>query len=288
MKRKSRIKISTIIPVILMLAGYYILMFPTASDLLNKIFNLNSITNYASALSLYSDDELNEMMQKCRDYNTEIAEEQSKEEFHYHGAAASDPDYESLPMSGDIGSLKIDKLGLDVTINHGTSDSNLRSGAGHLYGTSLPVDGDSVHAVIAAHSALSTAELFTNLNKLEKGDTFEITVLNKTFEYKVDQIIVCLPDEDYKYEQIEPGKNYVTLYTCTPYGVNDHRLLVRGEYTGISKTADRDGFSQFQMMKIVIRSAEFALVILGPFIAAVIYGVISDKKRRRTTCQRRK
>lgn len=282
MKKK---RLSVILPILLILIGYYILMFPIVSNLLNSIFNLNSISNYSAALSGYTDDELDKMLENCRKYNEQLAEYQKTHEFHYQGSSATDDTYKNLPMSGDIGSLEIPKINVDVVISHGTKDNELRSGAGHLYGTSFPIDGESVHAVIAAHSALSTAELFTHLNKLEKGDKFYVTVLDKKYEYKVDQITVCLPEEDYEYEQIIEGRNYVTLYTCTPYGVNDHRLLVRGEFTGSVETADlSNGNTMYQVGRIIWASVKFALVILGPFITAVTYGIVTDKRRRKKKC----
>ena len=126
-----------------------------------------------------------------------------------------------------IGYIKIDKLKIELPIYHGTSSSILNVAVGHLEGTSLPIGGENTHSVLAAHRGLPSKELFTNITKLELGDIFTINVLDRTLTYQVDHIVVVHPT-DTTYLQIEEGKDYVTLLTCTPYGLNFHRLLVRG------------------------------------------------------------
>ena len=123
--------------------------------------------------------------------------------------------------------VDIPKIGVHVPIYHGTEERALQSGAGFWYGTSLPVGGENTHCVLAAHNGLVKAKLFTDLDKLEVGDRFTLDVLNETFTYEVDQILVTLPEETEEL-YVQNGKDLVTLYTCTPYGVNTHRLLVRG------------------------------------------------------------
>lgn len=129
--------------------------------------------------------------------------------------------------TGMMGYVDIPKLGVHIPIYHGTEERALQSGAGFWYGTSLPVGGENTHCVLAAHNGLVKAKLFTDLDKLEVGDRFTLDVLNETFTYEVDQILVTLPEETEEL-YIQNGKDLVTLYTCTPYGVNTHRLLVRG------------------------------------------------------------
>ena len=126
-----------------------------------------------------------------------------------------------------MGYITISKIGVELPIYHGTSDAVLQVAAGHLEGTSLPVGGASTHAVISAHRGLPSAKLFTNLDQLEVGDTFTITVLDRTLTYEVDNISIILPTETDSLKVVD-GKDYVTLMTCTPYGINTHRLLVRG------------------------------------------------------------
>ena len=144
------------------------------------------------------------------------------------------PYWQVLNVGGDgvMGYLSIPKINVKISIYHGTSDKVLQTGAGHLNGTKLPIGGESTHSVLAAHRGLPSARLFTDIDQLEKGDMFYIHILDKTLAYQVDQILDMVDKDDMdtleKALQIEEGKDYVTLFTCTPYGVNSHRLLVRG------------------------------------------------------------
>jgi sortase A len=140
-------------------------------------------------------------------------------------------DYNSiLDISGTgiMGYVTIEKLGVELPIYHGTSEGVLQVAAGHLEGSSLPVGGEGTHSVLSAHRGLPSARLFTNLDKMEAGDTFTVTVLDRKLTYQVDQIKIVEPQEINNLI-IEEGKDYCTLMTCTPYGINSHRLLVRGE-----------------------------------------------------------
>nr|WP_244569178.1 class C sortase [Pseudoscardovia suis] len=145
------------------------------------------------------------------------------------GADSSAADYESqLAGSGGVmGTVRVPKISVELPIYHGTSDAALASGAGHLYGTSLPVGGPSTHAVITGHRGLATAQMFTRLNEIEIGDYLYITVMDRTLAYEVDSIDVIDPTDSSRL-RIVPGQDRLTLMTCTPYGVNTHRLLVSG------------------------------------------------------------
>lgn len=279
MAKKKKKRSGTTFVILLMIIGYYIMTFPISANLLNEIYNQNTILMYNNSMQSYSDEDIATMFKNCEDYNEGIYEGQKTSEFHYLGPTATDEVYKSLPTaSNEIGTLRIPDIGVNVAFAHGTNDSVLQAEAGHLYGTSLPIEGENVHSVIAAHSALSTAKLFTDLNKLKKGAKFYVTVLNQKYEYKVDQIKTVLPEDDYKYEQIEDGKNYVTLYTCTPYGVNTHRLLVRGEYVGKKEVNESDdNLSFMDYMDIILKASGLALIILGPFILMVIYAIKVQK-----------
>lgn len=298
---KKKIDILNVLIVLILIVGWYILMFPSSADLLNKIYNQNTIRSYNSTMASYSDEEIQEMFEKCKEYNETIYEEQQAETFRYRGPTASDETYESLPTkANEIGTLRIPKIDINVGVSHGTSDNDLQSEAGHWYGSSLPIEGDSVHAVIAAHSALSNAKLFTDLGKLEEGDEFYITVLNQEYEYKIVEIDTVLPTDESDYLQIEEGKNYVTLYTCTPYGVNTHRLLVKGELVGSTKVKLKDGgFELSEYMDTIKYSSLLALIILAPFICMNAYRIYlsrkskdknrpSDNKKKKATMTKRK
>lgn len=283
-KKKAKKDISTILLVIGMIAGWYVMMFPKAADLLNRIYNQNTIVSYNNSMKSYTNEDMEMMLEDCREYNQTIYEEQQLTTFRYRGPTATDDIYDSLPTkSTEIGSLNIPKIDLNVSIAHGTNDNELQSEAGHLYGSSLPVDGENVHAVIAAHSALATADLFTDLDELEKGDEFYVTVLNQEYEYEVVDINIVLPTDEAPYMQVEEGKNYVTLYTCTPYGVNTHRLLVKGELVGVKEVDVNDNeFTIGEYYRIIKYASLLALIILAPFIVIValkIYENIRNKKR---------
>lgn len=282
-KKKKKFDPVGILIIVGMLIGYYSFMFPTMADLLNKAYNQNAILAYNNTMRSYSNEEIGEMFEKCYAYNEEIAEYQSLHTFRYQGPTASDTEYTSLPNgASEIGTLRIPDINVQVTVEHGTSDSTLQGTAGHLYGSSLPVDGENVHSIIAAHSALSTAKLFTDLTKLKTGQKFYVTVLNKEYEYEIDQIKTVLPEDDYQYEQIVSGENYVTLYTCTPYGVNTHRLLVRGKLVG-QKTVETNGNNKWtDIFNVIWAFTKFGVVLLLPAIVTGIYsGYLQHKEKKK-------
>lgn len=283
-KKTSSVDIVMIFMIICGLIAYYALTFGMGTDLLNKIYNQNLINAYNNTMVSYSDDDIASIRQKMIEYNQTIYQEQQTSTFHYRGPTATDDVYKSLPTaSNEIGSVRIPSIDVNVSFAHGTSEASLQSEAGHLYGTSLPIDGENVHAVIAAHSALSTASLFTDLAKVKEGDKFYVTVLNTEYEYTVDQIKVVLPEDDYQYEQIEEGKNYVTLYTCTPYGVNTHRLLVRGELTGQKEVElDEDDLRWKGLLTTLKYASELGLIICFPGIVAVGYAVYVQKHDKKS------
>lgn len=283
-KKKNSVDIVMIFMIICALIAYYALTFGTGADILNKIFNQNMINAYNSTMISYSDSDLEAIKQKMITYNEAIYQEQQASTFKYRGPNATDNVYNSLPTaSKEIGSLRIPSINVNVSFAHGTNDEILQTEAGHLYGTSLPIGGENVHSVIAAHSALATASLFTDLTKVKKGEKFYVTVLDTEYEYTVDQINVVLPEDDYQYEQIEEGKNYVTLYTCTPYGINTHRLLVRGELTGQKEVELNSGDYQWKgILRTILYASELGLIICFPGFCAVGYAIYVKKANKKS------
>ena len=178
-----------------------------------------------------------------------------------------------------MGYITIPKIGVELPIYHGTGDSVLQIAAGHLEGTSLPVGGESTHAVISAHRGLPSAKLFTNLDQLEVGDTFTITVLDRVLTYEVDKISIVLPTETDELK-IAEGKDYVTLMTCTPYGINTHRLLVRGRRV---ETPD-----QYKHLRVTAEALKIEPIIVAPIMALpmllilLIGMLISTRKPKKT------
>lgn len=160
-----------------------------------------------------------------------------------------------------MGSLEIPKIGVTLAIYHGVGADVLEQGCGHVEGTSLPIGGGSTHAVLAAHRGLPSAELFTDLDQMEEGDLFYIHVMDETFAYEVDRIETVLPEET-EYLDIEEGEDYVTLLTCTPYGVNTHRLLVRGTRTEYTETSQAEAAGQAEQAQ---RETDTVKLLLAGF-----------------------
>jgi len=207
------------------LVGVSMLLYPAFSNYWNSKTQSRAIVNYEAVLEHLKPEDYSAMFQAAYDYNRALYETDYplmdyKDIPGYY-------DTLKLPGSSIIGYVKIDKIGVELPIYHGTSDEVLNIGVGHLEGTSLPVGGENTHSVMSAHRGLPSAKLFTDLDRLEPGDTFQITVLDQTLTYQVDQVKVITPTE-VEDLLIAEGKDYCTLFTCTPYGINTHRLLVRG------------------------------------------------------------
>lgn len=179
------------------------------------------IADYTAALEKEDTSEIEAMLKKAQDYNKALSEGDEESVASYD---------ELLAVTDAIGYLEIPKINVYMPIYHGIDTEVLERGIGHMPDTSLPVGGISTHCVLSGHTGLPAAKILTDLDQMKEGDLFYIHVLNETLAYKVDQIKVVLPEETDDI-RIVPGKDYVTLLTCTPYGVNSHRLLVRGERT---------------------------------------------------------
>ena len=216
---------STIILILVFFVGLSVMLYPTISDYVNQLHQTRAVANYAADVDKLSDADYTAYFEVADAFNAQIAADPDALYFPDRF-----PSYEStldVTGTGIMGYITIEKIGVELPIYHSTSDAVLQVAAGHLEGTSLPVGGASTHAVISAHRGLPSAKLFTNLDQLEVGDTFTITVLDRTLTYEVDNISIILPTETDSLKVAE-GKDYITLMTCTPYGINTHRLLVRG------------------------------------------------------------
>lgn len=207
------------------LVGICVLLYPAFSNYWNSKTQSRVIVNYESVLEHLEPEDYTAIFQAAYDYNEALREV----EFPLRDYKQVPGYYDALKIEGTtiIGYVVIEKIGVELPVYHGTSEQVLNRGVGHLEGTSLPVGGESTHSVMSAHRGLPTAKLFTDLDRLEMGDTFQIIVLDQVLTYQVDQVKVVTPKEvdDLK---IAEGKDYCTLFTCTPYGINTHRLLVRG------------------------------------------------------------
>ena len=207
------------------LVGICVLSYPAFSNYWNSKTQSHAIVNYESVLEHLKPEDYTAIFQAAYDYNAALR----KVDFPLLNYEQVPGYYDALKLDGTdiIGYVKIDKIGVELPVYHGTSDQVLNRGVGHLEGTSLPVGGESTHSVMSAHRGLPSAKLFTDLDRLEIGDTFQIIVLDQLLTYQVDQVKVITPKEINDLQIVE-GKDYCTLFTCTPYGINTHRLLVRG------------------------------------------------------------
>ena len=224
MKKRKRKGAGLIL--IILLLGAAILLYPTFSNLWNRMHSSVAIDDYDGRLIEMDDTKKAQMLEAAKQYNRQLSSTFAA----YELDEAQMAEYESLldiTKDGIMGYIEIPSIQLKLPIYHGTEENVLQVGVGHLEWTSLPVGGEPSHCVLVGHRGLPSAELFSNLDKLTKGDNFRISVLGEELLYEVDQISTVLP-EDVSQLKLEEGKDYCTLVTCTPYGINTHRLLVRG------------------------------------------------------------
>ena len=207
------------------LIGISVLLYPAFSNYWNSKTSSRAIVDYEAVLQYMEPEDYSAIFQTAYDYNAALY--QTEYPFRDHTTVPGY--YDTLKIEGTdiIGYVKIDKIGVELPVYHGTSDRVLSKGVGHLEGTSLPVGGENTHSVMSAHRGLPSAKLFTDLDRLEIGDTFQVIVLDQVLTYQVDQIKIITPREIDDLQIVE-GMDYCTLFTCTPYGINTHRLLVRG------------------------------------------------------------
>lgn len=220
-------KLTIIIPIIVLLVGVGIFFYPAIANYWNTFTQTRAIRTCAEDVDKLNEAEYAQMLEQAREYNRWIA----KSGIHWQMSDEDKAKYEALLNPGGKGMMayiEIPKIDVSLGIYHGTNDEVLLRSVGHIEGSSLPVDGESVHCILSGHRGLPSASLFSALDQITTGDTFMIRTLNEVYTYEVDSINIIEPN-DLSTLKIEKGKNYCTLVTCTPYGVNTHRLLVRGK-----------------------------------------------------------
>lgn len=270
-----RKKLPVILFVLVFAVGLTLLLYPTVSDYWNAHHQTQAITTYAEEVAALSESEQEKLLNAAREYNQKIYENGT----HWTLNDEELEEYNSLlnmSTDGIMGYVNIPKIGVTLPIYHGTAETVLQKGAGHLKGSTLPVGGENTHAVLSSHRGLVSARLFTDLDLLQKGDTFTVTVLSETMTYEVDQILTVLPTELDKLA-IEEGQDYCTLVTCTPYGVNTHRLLVRGhrvESEGDKVIVTGDA--------LLLESSVVAPLVAAPILLILLIVVLlATRKRKR-------
>ncbi|MDQ0223426.1 class C sortase [Streptococcus moroccensis] len=255
-------KLITHFLVAIILIGIGFLAYPSISDYWNSFHQSRAIMNYQENVSNMDTSEYKRLLESASVYNEQFLDagilwkmtDQQKERYHNEL---------SVDETGNMGFLTIPKIKVTLPIYHGTSEDVLQTSIGHLEGTSLPVGGDSTHSVLSGHRGLPSARLFSDLDKLKEGDRWTVNILNETYTYEVDQIRIVEP-KDLSNIQIEEGKDYQTLLTCTPYGVNTHRLLVRGH-----RVANENGEAL-----VLADAIQIEPIYIMPFIAIPVLGIL--------------
>lgn len=218
--------LSTIILIVILLAGLSLLLYPTVSDYWNSFHQSRAIAGYVEEVANLDEETYERILAEAESYNEALWKRPNR----YFPTEEEHAEYEAmLNVSGNgiMGYIQIPSIDCTLPIYHGVDEAILQIAVGHIESSSLPVGGEGTHCVLSGHRGLPSAKLFTNLDRLEEGDIFMLQILNETYTYEVDQIRIVLPEEVGELELVR-GKDYCTLVTCTPYGVNSHRLLVRG------------------------------------------------------------
>lgn len=261
------------------LVGLSILLYPAASDYLNRVHSTTIAVDYEQEAAKAGPDLEERMLKAARAYNDQLLGSSVVEDpFSRENDRETKEDYEnllSLDSSGMMGYLQIPAINVLLPVYHGTSNEVLQTGVGHLEGTSLPVGGEGSHAVLSGHRGLPSAKLFTDLNKLKAGDVFYMKVMKQTFAYEVDQILVVKPEET-EALAIEEGKDYITLVTCTPYAINTHRLLVRG-----SRIPYEEAVEVAQEMELKAKLPLYVKALAGAVTALLFIGILAKCMGRR-------
>lgn len=274
MKKKWMSRLMTLLIVVVFVAGLSFLLYPTVSNLWNQAHQSRAIATYTEQVEKLDDSSNKEMLKAARKYNKELL----KKADHWKLSKKDKKKYESLldvSGTGIMGYIEVPKIDCSLPIYHGTDEGALQIAIGHLEGSSLPVGGKSSHCVLSGHRGLPSARLFTDLDQMEEGDTFILNILGNKLAYEVDQIKVVLPEEMSDLE-IQEGKDLCTLVTCTPYGINTHRLLVRGHRVKYVET-------KVQEQKEVSKSKTDTRPVIAGAAAGVLvlFTIIFAVRRRR-------
>ncbi len=269
---KIKANFSTIILVFILLVGLSFLLYPTVSDYWNSFHQSEAIAGYVDKVNNLTQQENDRMLADAKAYNDSLAKNSLPD---LNLTAEERTSYNQILDVSDTGIMAyvdIPKIKTTMPIYHGTDAEILQVAIGHIPGTSLPIGGKGTHAVISGHRGLPSAKLFTDLDQLVEGDIFYIQVLDQTLTYEVDQILTVTPD-DVSPLTIDPDQDYVTLVTCTPYGVNSHRLLVRGHRIA----------NEAKEARVTSEASQVDPILVAPFIAGLLLLVIpiflSFKKR---------
>ncbi len=258
--KKNKGNFTTVILVLILLAGLSLLLYPSFSDYWNSFHQTRAIASYAEEVANLEEDQYEELWEAAKSYNASLLDRENS----YVLTEEQKEEYEKLldvSGLGVMGYIEIPSIKCSLPIYHGTEDSVLQIAIGHLEWSSLPVGGESSHCVLSGHRGLPSAKLFTNLDQLTEGDIFLLRVLDEVLTYEVDRILIVEPQEIGALQIVE-GKDYCTLVTCTPYGVNTHRLLVRGHRIETQKEA--------RIVRVTSDAMQIDPVLVAPIVAIPI------------------
>ena len=272
-----RKNLSTIILILIFLVGLSVMLYPSVSDAVNRKHQSRAVAGYAEEVEQLSDADYQTYFDAADAYNRQL--NTTPNAFYKPDLVSGYAQTLDISGTGIMGYITIPKISVELPIYHGTDEGVLQVAAGHLEGSSLPVGGAGTHAVISAHRGLPSAKLFTNLDELEVGDRFTITVLNRVLTYEVDQISIVLPTE---IDQLLPteGMDYVTLMTCTPYGINTHRLLVRGRRI---TTPDKLKHIRVTADAVKIEPIITAPIMALPLLLVLLLWLLFSNRKRKST-----
>ena len=270
-------KISGILFGLMFLLGFAILIYPTVSNQWNTYRQNQLISSYEELIGKMAEEDFTKEWEIANAFNDTIIHNNIfGDVFGENGDDIKNTEYWQILNVGNdgvMGYVSIPKINVKLSIYHGTADDVLQTGIGHLNGTKLPIGGESTHSVLAAHRGLPSARLFTDIDQLERGDMFYIHVLDETLAYQVDQILDMVDKDDnetlQKALQIEEGQDHVTLFTCTPYGVNSHRLLVRGTRVPYNGEEEIESTAAESMLKS-IQNYYMIYLILGLSVTLLV------------------
>ena len=271
MKKKA----TTILFILIFLIGLSLLLYPTVSDHWNSFHQSRMIISHADNVDKLSEEECAEYLKEAQKFNEALRKFPDR----WNMTGAEKAQYEKALVSDEtkiISYLEVPKIKLSLPIYHGTGAAVLQEAVGHMEGTSLPIGGEGTHCVLSGHRGLPSAKLFTDLDKLVNGDQFMLYTLNEVLTYEVDQVRVVLPT-DLSTLAFEEGKDYCTLFTCTPYGVNTHRLMVRGHRVETETTKH----ILITAEALQIDEITVALVIGVPILATVFLVVLLRPRKKK-------
>ena len=271
--------VSTAVIAAAFFVGISLLLYPVISEYINAKHQSKAIASYDETVSHMSEADYDEIFAEARAYNDALARTEGA--FYQPERVSGYLEALDITGTGIMGYVTIDKIGVELPVYHTVETDVLQSAVGHLPGTSLPIGGEGTHAVLAGHRGLPSARLFTDLNKLEPGDLFTITVLNRVVMYRVDQVKIVDPT-DVTDLQLIPGRDYCTLFTCTPYGINSHRLLVRGVRVETPEDAAPRYIANeaYRIDPLIVTPAVAAPMLLGIVVVMLIKSRRSALKQK--------